>query len=304
MRSHISTNSDTASTTPVSSSSSPSFTANPPAQVQAAHPPVQDLGQRVIVHWDRGIDVASAGLHMMKVLKKIWGAERQLRTKQTTLANRRGSISLPANKAQILVQQSLNEAQKWEEILHKYELELDRLVFKRFQLVRVRAQAGQHAPQGAGRLYTKAPGFTLPKVVEPQSTDKLVEDPDSFQTVMGEAVTMLEPDLDEQSLAIAPDQVVGQMQSPGPEVQTPTGTLIEEPPSDEFDESENNFEAPRETCIVCDTPHIDYHYTEAKPKMVPQNAVIIFNDNTRQAMCLLCLGNLWDNYGAAVAQLA
>ena len=303
MRSHKLTNSDTASTTSVSDSSSPSFTTGPPSQDQAAHPPVQDLGQRVIVHWDRGIDVGSAGLHITIVLKKIWGAERQLQTKQTTLAIRQGSISLPLNKAQILVQQSLNETKRWKEILHKYELELDSLVFKRFQLVRVRAQAGQHAPQGAGRLYTKAPGFTLPKVVQPnsESRGKLAEDRDPQKTNMGEAMTMLVPELGGQPLAIALELAVEQLQNLGPEIQISMGTAIEELSPEE---PKNDPEAPRETCIVCDTEHVDYHYTVTKSKTNPQNAAIVFGGSGRQAICLLCLGSLWDHYGEAVVQLA
>ena len=298
------------SATLVSNSSSPSFTTNSPPQAQAPRPPVQDLGQRVIVHWDRGIDVGSAGLHITMVLKKIWGAERQLQTKQTTLANRRESISLPANRAQILVQQSLNETKKWKEILHRYELELDNLVFKKFQLVRVRAQAGQHVPQGAGRLYTKAPGFTLPKVVKPDSTGELADDPGFTQINMDEAMIMPVAELGEQQpLAIALEQAVDQMQSPGPEALAPTGTTVEElPPPEQLFISEPESdpdEAPRKTCLVCGIEHIEYQYTKVKPRANAQNAVIVFDGNSsRQAICLLCLGNLWDHYGPAVAQLA
>ncbi|KAF8448483.1 hypothetical protein BDZ91DRAFT_112402 [Kalaharituber pfeilii] len=121
--------------------------------------PIQDLGGRVLVHWDRGVDISSAGPHIMSVLRKIWGAERQLQTKKDTLAQRRKSLQ--AN--QVLIDQSLNEKAKWEEILRKYELELDGWVFKRYQLKRVVEQAGQHVPQGKARVYVKYQGYTLPK---------------------------------------------------------------------------------------------------------------------------------------------
>ena len=135
-------------------------------------PPVQDLpNQCVRVHWDRGINIGSAGLDIINVLKKIWGAERQLRAKQYTLDQRRetvagGSGSSPkthGNK-EVLMRQSVNEITKWEEILDRHESELDGLVFKRYQLVRVSTQRGRHAPRGQGRVYLKAKGYTLPEV--------------------------------------------------------------------------------------------------------------------------------------------
>jgi len=168
--------------------------------------PVQDFGQRVLVHWDRGIDVRSAGSYIMTVLRKIWGAERQLRVKQGTLANRQRSY---ATNTLILLQQSLYQTAKWEEILNRYERELDGLVFKRFQLVRVKAQAGRHVPQGAARVYLKAMGYSLPIVdiktsIEVHNTNIMILPPVP-QDDLDDSTTQASSDELQQSITV-PDE--------------------------------------------------------------------------------------------------
>ncbi|KAF8424204.1 hypothetical protein EV426DRAFT_574225 [Tirmania nivea] len=198
--------------------------------------PVQDLGQRVLVHWDRGIDVRSAGPHIMTILRKIWGAERQLRAKQGTLASRQ--LSHTTNSS-VLLQQSLYQTAKWEEILNRYEQALDSLVFKRFQLVRVKAQAGKHVPQGAGRVYSKVVGYSLPKVdikasIEIHNTNTIISLP------------VLQSDLDDSTTQVSSDELQRSITSPDEEAQISMEQDGAEPESEVKQEGESKVAAANE----------------------------------------------------------
>lgn len=67
---------------------------------------------------------------------------------------------------QTLVNQAISETVRWENILADLEAKLDKAVFTRFNLRRVKEQAGKHAPIGLGRVYVKSVGFKLPKVIK------------------------------------------------------------------------------------------------------------------------------------------
>jgi len=305
--------------------------------------PVQDFGQQVLVHWDRGIDVRSAGPHIMTILRKIWGAERHLRAKQGTLANRQRSHT---TNTSILLQQSLYQTAKWEEILNRYERELDGLVFKRFQLVRVKTQAGKHVPQGAGRVYSKVVGYSLPKAdtntdIEIHNTNTMISPSDA----LGDSTTQAPSDGLRQSSSI-------------------TRTVLdeEEQPSMEQSEVEHNFEEKQDgkSKVAAanisghdqqytgegqtgesddeskDTTAYGYQYTietqafdaldqtleDIKRAECPMEICMIcqaqlpkledthpmlensaIDLNDAQNMCLLCLSDLWDRYGRFANQL-
>ncbi|RPB24206.1 hypothetical protein L211DRAFT_849326 [Terfezia boudieri ATCC MYA-4762] len=305
--------------------------------------PVQDLGQRVLVHWDRGIDMRSAGPHIMTVLRKIWGAERQLRDKRGTLANRQRSHT---TNNSILLLQSLYQTAKWEEILNRYERELDGLVFKRFQLVRVEAQAGKHVPQGAGRVYSKVIGYSLPKVniktsIEVCNTNTTILSPVP-QGNLDDSMTQPSSDELQQSITIPNEEAqisleLGEAEPEFNDEQDGESKAAaangqqhtEERQAEEKDSEtkgvtaydyqytvDRNFDQLNQT--LEEASHIDFIEKAQCPKETciicqaqlpglkdthPRLKNSVICLNNIQNMCLLCLGDLWDRYGEFAKQL-